>query len=207
MTRTKAFSVAARPFMPARPLQALLRSTVQIDTFRAVDRPIHKVCNLETGAQRKQEYLDQVRECPLVKSAPVWTPMAAWSEDRSLLMVPVGFAQPARAHSVQEWSNLSECHVRSKQKRVLSRVGSRMPTGEISGHRLCLRDGRGCRNSVAPRDPLREHVQQRLGVREIGGVETFGETVVDLRQQIVRLADPLLIGPELREIGRGTQPE
>src|ERR1700754_3433553 len=59
--------------------------------------------------------------------------MAARSEGRSLLMVQASFAQPARAYSVQGWSNQSDCHAGLKQKRVLSRGVSRVLISEFQG--------------------------------------------------------------------------
>jgi hypothetical protein len=44
--------------------------------------------------------------------------MAARFGGRSLLTVPVSFAQLARAYSVRGWSNQSDCHAGLKQKRA-----------------------------------------------------------------------------------------
>jgi hypothetical protein len=59
--------------------------------------------------------------------------MAARSGGRSLLTVPVSFAQPARAYSVQGSSNESDCHAGLKQKKVLSRGVSRALISEFQG--------------------------------------------------------------------------
>ena len=48
-------------------------------------------------------------------------------------------------------------------------------------------------------------VQQRLGVLQIGGVEAFGEPVVDLGDHRARLVAPIGVAHEPRETGRLTQ--
>ena len=50
-----------------------------------------------------------------------------------------------------------------------------------------------------------QFVQERLGVFQVGGIEPFGEPVVDLREKIVRFAAPVLIAPEPGKVGRGAK--
>ena len=46
---------------------------------------------------------------------------------------------------------------------------------------------------------LRQRVQQRLGLLEVGGVKTLGEPVVDGRQEVVGLGTLALLLPQAAE--------
>jgi hypothetical protein len=48
-------------------------------------------------------------------------------------------------------------------------------------------------------------VEQRLGVFQVGGVEAFGEPVVDFRQHRARFVAMTLLREQSREAGRGAQ--
>ena len=52
---------------------------------------------------------------------------------------------------------------------------------------------------------LRQLVEQRLGVFQIGGVEAFGEPAVDRREQLACLATPALLAPQPGEARGGAQ--
>ena len=48
-------------------------------------------------------------------------------------------------------------------------------------------------------------VQQSLGVLQVGGIESFRELIVDLREKIVRFAVAILIAPETGKVRCGAK--
>jgi hypothetical protein len=61
------------------------------------------------------------------------------------------------------------------------------------------------RTGVSPGVALRQRVEQRLGLLEVGGVKALGEPAVDGRQQLMGLGALALLLPQARQAGGGAQ--
>src|SRR6516165_1665504 len=76
-------------------------------------------------------------------------------------------------------------------------------TQGVANTRLVLLGSKGVSTGVA----LRQRLQQRLGLLQVGGVKTLGEPAVDWGEQVIGFLAFALLLPESSQTGRGAECE